>query len=99
MRSIPFERPLLPLIYETDCEDAKEDHHQPEAERSQLTDRLRPIEKKTHIKARDDEDDDNEIDTHNELHTSLIATAKAAFVGGELGRVGPPVGHQERGYE
>src|SRR3990167_2648387 len=34
--SIPFERPLLPFIYEADGQNAKEAHHRPEAQEPDL---------------------------------------------------------------
>src|SRR5947199_731387 len=55
MRSIPFQRPLLPLIYEADRQHAKEQHHRPEAEGTELTEGHRPREQKRHFEVENDE--------------------------------------------
>src|SRR5665811_1844173 len=40
--SIPFDRALLPFIYESDGEDAKEDHHRPKAVGTDFVERHGP---------------------------------------------------------
>src|SRR6267154_5750631 len=84
MRSIPFERPLLPLIYEADGQHAKEQHHRPEAERSELTERHRPWEQERDFEVENDEQDRHQVETHVELHARVIEGIEAALVGREL---------------
>src|SRR6478752_5279519 len=81
--SIPFQRPLLPLIYEADCQDAKEHHHRPEAKKADLAENDRPGEHEAHI----------------ELHARVIERVESALVGGELLRIRLLVGDNERGDE
>src|SRR5215207_1543856 len=57
MRSIPFERPLLPLIYEADGEHAKEHHHRPEPEQADVSERHRPREQERDFEVENDEQD------------------------------------------
>src|SRR5581483_4615555 len=54
-RSIPFQRPLAPLIYEADRQHAKEKHHRPEAKYADLFERHRPREQETDFQIEDDE--------------------------------------------
>src|SRR5262252_599905 len=49
MGSIPFQRPLLPLIYEANRQYAKEHHHRPEAIEADLPEYDGPREQKTHL--------------------------------------------------
>src|SRR5262249_9249864 len=62
--SIPFERPLPPLIDKADGEYRKEDHHRPEAERAELAERHRPGEQERHFQIENDEQDRHEIESH-----------------------------------
>src|SRR5262249_19307342 len=92
MRSIPFERPLLPLIYEADREHAKEHHHRPVAEEAKVAERDRPREQEAHLEIEDDEQDGDQVEADVEFHAGVIKGVKAALVGGELFRVGLLVG-------
>src|SRR5204863_9907314 len=94
MRSIPFERPLLPLIYEADGEHAKEQHHRPEAEGTELAERHRPGEQERHLEIENDEQDRHEIETHVELHARIVEGVEAALIGGELFGVRAALGDQ-----
>src|SRR3954471_19865353 len=96
MRSIPFERPLPPLIYEADGQHAKEDHHCPKAEMAELTERNRPREEEHDLQIEDDEKDRDEVKAYVEFHARVVEGVEAAFVGGHLLRVRLPVGDQER---
>src|SRR6478672_6496673 len=53
--SIPFQRPLLPLIYEADGQHAKKHHHRPEAERADRLEGHRPGEQEAHFQVENDE--------------------------------------------
>src|SRR4030095_7657166 len=99
MRSLPFERPLLPLIYEADGEHAKEDHHRPEAERAELTERDRPGKQEGNLEVENDEQDRHEIEAHVELHARVIEGIEAAFIGGQFFRIGAAIGDEERSEE
>src|SRR6185312_10223201 len=81
MESIPFQRPLLPLIYESDGEDAKEDHHRPEAEMPDLAEGDRPREQEGDLEIEDDEEDGDEIEAHVEFHARVVEGVEAALVG------------------
>src|SRR6476469_433047 len=97
--SIPFQRPLLPLIYEADCQDAKEHHHRPEAKKADLAENDRPGEHEAHLEVENDEKDGDEIEAHIELHARVIERVESALVGGELLRIRLLVGDNERGDE
>src|SRR5712671_4636957 len=84
MRSIPFERPLLPLIYEADGQNAKEQHHRPEAERAELTERHRPREQERDFQIENNEQDRHQIEAYVELHARIIEGVEAALIGREL---------------
>src|SRR3569833_2731530 len=88
MESIPFQRPLLPLIYEANGEDAKEEHHRPEAEMADAAEHHRPGEQEADFEIEDDEEDGDEVKSHVELHARVVEGVEAALVGGELFRVG-----------
>src|SRR5262249_18839972 len=55
MGLIPFKRPLLPLIYEADGENAKEHHHRPKAVYADLSEHDRPREQKAHLEVENNE--------------------------------------------
>src|SRR5690349_8053102 len=80
--SIPFQRPLLPLIYEPDGENAKEQHHRPEAEKADLAKDDGPGKQKAHFEVENNEEDGDQIKTHVEFHAGVIERAEAAFIGG-----------------
>src|SRR6478752_501500 len=96
MRSIPFERPLLPLIYEADGQHAKEQHHRPEAEGAELAERNGPGEEERDFEIENNEQNRDEIETNVEFHAGVVECVEAAFVGGEFLRVGALIGHDER---
>src|SRR4051794_32883426 len=95
MRSIPFERPLPPLIYEADGEHAKEDHHGPEAEMAELAERDRPGEQECDFQIENDEQNGDEVEAHVELHARVVEGVEPAFVGGQLLRVRLLIGDDE----
>src|SRR5215831_2801568 len=96
MELIPFQRPLLPLIYEADGEDAKEDHHRPEAEGADLVEHHGPREQEGHFEIEDDEQDGDQVEAHVELHTRVVEGVEAALVSRQLFRIGLLVGDDER---
>src|SRR4051794_29719369 len=96
MRSIPFERPLLPLIYEADSQHAKEQHHRPEAEGAELTEGHRPREQEGHFEVENDEQNCDQIEPHIELHARIVEGVEATLVRGKFLRVGVLVGNDER---
>src|SRR5690242_16944814 len=53
--SIPFERPLPPLIDKSDRENRKKDHHRPEAEEADPAERDRPGKQEGDFEVEDDE--------------------------------------------
>src|SRR5512147_2763260 len=85
--SIPFQRPLPPLIYEADGEDAKEHHHRPETVEPNLPKDDRPREQEADLEVENDEKDGDEIKTHIELHARIIKGVESALVRGELFRI------------
>src|SRR5665811_537116 len=78
-KSIPFQRALLPFIYEADSQHAEKQHHRPEAEQADLAERHRPGEQEAHLEVKDDEQDGDEVETHVELHARVVEGVKAAF--------------------
>src|SRR6185312_1650326 len=95
IESIPLQRPLLPLIYEADGQDAKEEHHRPEAEMADAAEHDRPGEQEADFEVEDDEEDGDEVEAHVELHARVVEGVEAALVGGELFRVGLRIGDEE----
>src|SRR5262249_17162267 len=95
--SIPFERPLPPLIYEADGENAKEHNHRPEPVMADLAKDDRPREQKTDLKVENDEKDGNEIETHVKLHACIVECVEPAFIGRKLFRIRLLVGDDEGG--
>src|SRR5215510_14579887 len=85
--SIPFERPLPPLIDKADRQHCKEHHHGPEAERAELAEGDRPGKQERHFQIENDEQDGDEIESHVEFHARIVEGIKAAFVGRKLLRV------------
>src|SRR5262245_48829868 len=86
--SIPFQRPLLPLIYEANGQNAKEHHHGPEAVGADLAENDRPGEQEAHLEIENDEEYGDQVEAHVELHARVIERIEAALVGGKLFRVG-----------
>src|SRR6202162_1315618 len=80
MELIPFQRPLLPLIYEADGENAKEHHHRPEAVETDLAECHGPREQKAHLEVENDEQDGDQIEAHVELHARVVEGVESAFV-------------------
>src|SRR4249919_2085777 len=97
--SIPFQRPLPPLIYEADGQNAKEHHHRPETEQPDFPKNDGPREQKADLEIENDEENCHEIEAHVELHAGVIECIEAALVGGKLFRVGLLVGDDEGGNE
>src|SRR3569833_208043 len=60
MRSIPFERPHLPLVDKSDGQDRKKHHHRPEAVGPELAVHDRPRKQKRAFEIEDDEQDGDE---------------------------------------
>src|SRR5215813_8222514 len=82
--SVPFERPLPPLIDKADREDRKEDHHRPEAEQTDLAEGDRPGKQERDLEVENDEQDGDEIEADVKLHAGVVERIEATFVGGEL---------------
>src|ERR1043165_2302727 len=99
MRSIPFERPLLPLIYEAHGQHAKKQHHRPEAEYAELTERHRPRDQERDFEVENDEQDGYQVEPDVELHARVVEGIEAALVGRELLRVWVLVGDDEGYHE
>src|SRR3954469_11344454 len=78
--SIPFERPLPPLIDKADRQDRKEDHHRPEAECADAAERHCPWEQEGHFEVENDEQDRHEIEADVEFHARIVEGVEAAFV-------------------
>src|SRR3974390_2782953 len=95
VRSIPFERPLPPFIYEPDGQNAKKHHHRPEPEDADLAEHDRPREQETHLEVEDDKEDGNEVIAYVELHARVVERIEAALVGGKLFGVRLLVGNDE----
>src|ERR1700676_1744502 len=92
VRSIPFERSLLPLIDEAYRQHAEKQHHRPEAVEAEATERRRPRKQKADFEIENDEEDRDQIETHVEFHPCVVEGVKAALVGGQLFRIGLLVG-------
>src|SRR5262249_31989844 len=86
--SIPFERPLPPLIDKADGEDRKEHHHGPEAEGTELAERHRPGEQERHFEIENDEQDGDEVEAHVELHARVVEGVEAPLLARHLFRTG-----------
>src|SRR3974390_1461031 len=95
MESIPFERPLLPLIYEADGKNAKEQHHGPESVEADFAERNSPREQESHLEVKNDKQNGDKVGAHVELHARVVECVEAAFIGGEFFGVGLPVGDDE----
>src|SRR3974390_2131623 len=95
MESIPFKRPLLPLIYKSDRKNAKEQNHGPESGEADFAERDGPREQETHLEVEDNKQDGDEVVAHVELHARVVECVEAAFIGGEFFGVGLPVGDDE----
>src|ERR1700742_3401910 len=85
--SVPFQRPLLPFIYEADCQHGKEKHHYPETEMANLVLHECIGNQQVELEIEDDEQDGDEIVAHVELHAGVVEGIESALVGGELFRV------------
>src|SRR5205085_8843790 len=96
MRSIPFERPLLPLVDKADREHRKEQHHRPEAEGTELSERDRPRKQEADLEIENNEKNGDQVEAHVEAHARVVESVEAAFVGGELLRVRLLIGDDER---
>src|ERR1700683_1044974 len=99
VRSITFERSLLPLIDKPDCQHRKKEHHRPETVHPDLTESRSPREQKRHFEIEDDEQNGDQVEADVEFHSRVIEGVEAAFVGRELFRIGLLVGDQKGGRE
>src|SRR5215475_1522370 len=86
--SIPFERPLPPLVDKSDGENCKEHHHRPEAEQADLAECYCPREQEGHFQVENDEKNRDEVEAHVEFHAGIIKRIEPAFVRGQLLRIG-----------
>src|SRR5664279_6581573 len=68
--SIPFETALLPFINEADGEDAKENHHRPKSDETDLAERHRPREQERHFEIENDEKDGDQVEALSLIHIS-----------------------------
>src|SRR6185437_4982743 len=87
MPSIPFQRPLPPLIYEPDSENAKEHHHRPESVEADLAEDDRPGEQEAHLEIENYEENRHQVEPHVKFHACIIERVEAAFVGRQFLRV------------
>src|SRR5581483_1185526 len=94
-RSIPFQRPLSPLIYEADGQDAKEHHHRPETVGTDLAEHDGPREQEADFQVENDEKDRHEIEAHVEFHARVIECVEAALIGRQFFGIGLLVGDDE----
>src|SRR5262245_3020433 len=97
--SIPFQRPLLPLIYEANGQNAKEHHHRPETVSTDLAEDDRPREQEAHFEIENDEKDGDQVEAHVELHTRIVERIEAGLVGGRLCGIGLLVRDNEGGNQ
>src|SRR6202022_2130456 len=85
--SIPFERSLLPFVDEADGQNAKEDHHRPEAERPGFAESHRPGKQKRNLEIENDEKQRHEIKAHVESHPGVVEGVEPAFKNGKFFRI------------
>src|SRR5262252_8084966 len=97
--SIPFQRPLPPLIYEADGQNAKEHHNRPETKKPDFAENDGPGEQEADLEIENDEEDGHEIEAHVKPHAGVVKCIEAALVGGELFGVRPLVGNDEGGNQ
>src|SRR5438874_2446627 len=69
---LPVQRTLLPLVDETHHQDRQENHHRPEAGRTDLLERHRPREKERDLEVEQDEEDGDEVIAHVEFHARVL---------------------------
>src|SRR5262249_43819224 len=81
-------RTLLPLVYEADDENCKEDHHRDEAEEADFGQHDRPRKEERDLEVEQDEEDCNEVIADVELHPRVLERLEAALVRRELLRIG-----------
>src|SRR5262245_21079650 len=81
IRSIPFERPLLPLIDKADGEHRKEHHHRQEAVGAEVAEPDCPGEQNRDFEVQNDEQEGDEVEPHVELHAGVVEGIEAALVG------------------
>src|SRR5436190_419455 len=86
-RSLPLQRALLPLIYEADDQNQKEQHHRQESEHADVLQHDRPGKKKRDLEVEQDEQDCDEVVTDVELHPRVLESLEAAFIGRQLFRI------------
>src|SRR5258706_113276 len=82
--SLPFERPLLPLVDEADDEDTEEHDHRDQAEPADVLEHDRPGKEEGDLEIEEDEEDGDQVVAHVELHARVLERLETAFVGGEL---------------
>src|SRR6187551_500349 len=85
--SIPFQRPLPPLIYEANGQNAKEHHHRPEAVETDLAKHNRPREQEADLEVENDEKNGDEIKPHIEFHARVIKSVESALISRKLFRI------------
>src|SRR3954469_17746558 len=86
--SLPFERPLLPGVDEAEDQLDQEQHHRAPADQADLAQRHRPGKQEGRLEVEDDEQDRDEVEAHVELAPAVLEGRKAAFIFGELVRIG-----------
>src|SRR5580765_7348933 len=95
--SIPFQRPLPPLIYEADSKNAKEHHHRPETVEPDLAKDDRPREQEADLEVENDKKNGDEIKPNIKLHARVVKSVESALVRGEFFRIRLLVGDDEGG--
>src|SRR5689334_20106619 len=95
VRSIPFERSLLPFIDKADRQDRKEQNECPKAETAKLLAGHRIGNEQVKLDVEDDEENSDQIEPDVELHPRVIEGVETTFIGGELFRVRLLVGDDE----
>src|SRR5688572_26654955 len=83
-RSIPFEGSLPPLIDKTDCQYRKENHHRPEAIKTDFSEGDCPREKEADLEVEDDEENGHQVETHVKFHARVVKRIEPAFISGKL---------------
>src|SRR6185312_7916758 len=95
-RSIPFQRPLVPLVYEPDGQHGQKDHHRPESKRAKIMEDNRPGKQERHLKIEDDEQERNQVEARVEAHSGVVKRRKPALIRRKLFVIRGPIGDQKR---
>src|SRR5437867_9218177 len=89
LRSVPFQRPLLPGVPEPDHEDADKQRHFQQPHQAQFAKRNGPWKQKDDLDVENDEQHRDDIVPHRKLDAGVREQGAPALIGGQLGPVGP----------